>query len=95
MSADVALKSNQITAIGIGATVVVIVIGVLLALVITAVVGRLIILIVVIALGVVIWQQRAEIQDHVNKCELNMSFVGVHVDAPQSVVDKCKQVSRS
>jgi hypothetical protein len=91
MDSVAALDSNDITKIGIGATVAVVVIGLLLSMVITAVVARVVILVVVVLLGVFIWQQRAVIQDHVKKCELNLSYFGVHVDAPKSVQAKCQQ----
>jgi protein-S-isoprenylcysteine O-methyltransferase Ste14 len=94
MGTPVALQSDQLTKIGIIATIALVVIGVLLSLVITAIVGRIIVLVVIVALGVLVWQQRANIQDHVNKCQLNMSFVGVHVDAPVSVVQRCQQAHK-
>jgi hypothetical protein len=89
MDSVAALDSSDITKIGIGATIAVVVIGLLLSMIITALVARVVILVVVVLLGVFIWQQRAVIEDHVKKCQLNMSYFGVHVDAPQSVQDKC------
>jgi hypothetical protein len=93
MSAALALDSSQITGVGIGVIVALVVIGALLSLVVTALVGRVIILAVVVALGVIVWQQRTSIENHVKKCQLDMSFVGVHVNAPADVVQKCKGVS--
>lgn len=89
-----ALNSADITKIGIGATVGLLVIGFLLSLVLTALVARLVILVVVVGLGVLIWQQRAVIEDHVKKCQLNMSFVGITVHAPKDVVAACTAKSR-
>jgi uncharacterized membrane protein len=86
-----ALDSGQIGKIGIGVIVGLVVLGALISLVITAIVGRILVLVVVVVLGVLVWQQRASIQDHVKKCDPNMSFFGVHVNAPQSVVDQCQQ----
>jgi hypothetical protein len=85
-----ALDSSDITKIGVGATIAIVVIGLLLSLVITALVARVVILIVVVALGVFIWQQRAVIQDHVKKCQLDMTYFGVTVHAPHDVVQKCQ-----
>jgi hypothetical protein len=90
MSSTAALDSSQIGKIGIGAIVALVVVGVLLSLAITAVVGRLVIVAAVVVLGAVVWQQRTTIQDHVNKCELSMSFFGVAVHAPRQVVDECR-----
>jgi hypothetical protein len=94
MSAVVALESTDLTRIGVIATVALVVVGALLSLIVTAVVGRVIILVVVVGLGILVWQQRAEIQNHVNQCRLNVSFVGVHVDAPADVVSKCRAAHR-
>jgi protein-S-isoprenylcysteine O-methyltransferase Ste14 len=94
VTTDIALQSDQLTKIGIIATIALVVIGLLLSVVITAIVGRLIVLLVVVGLAVLVWQQRANIQNHINKCQLNMSFVGVHVDAPPSVVQKCQQAHK-
>ncbi|MGH8959593.1 MAG: hypothetical protein ACRDWT_00040 [Jatrophihabitantaceae bacterium] len=92
MNSVAAIDSSDITKIGIGATVAVVVIGLLLSMIITALVARVVILVIVVLLGVFIWQQRSVIEDHVKKCQLNMSYFGVHVDAPKSVQDRCHQV---
>ncbi len=93
MSSLVALDSGQITKIGVGAIVVLVALGVLLGLVITAIVGRIVIAVVVVALGVLIWQQRTSIEDHVKKCNLDMSFLGIHVDAPNDVSQHCQSIN--
>jgi hypothetical protein len=86
----VALDSSQIGKLGVVITIALVVVGVLLGLVITALVGRVIIVIVVVGLSALVWQQRATIQDHVKKCDLDMSFLGVHINAPKDVVEKCQ-----
>jgi hypothetical protein len=94
-AANLALDSDQIGKIGIGVIVGVVVIGILLSMIITALVGRIIVLVVVVGLAVFAWQQRATIQDHVKKCDLNMSFFGFDVHAPADVVQHCKQIQKS
>ncbi|MFN2517646.1 MAG: hypothetical protein ABR604_01190 [Jatrophihabitantaceae bacterium] len=89
MTTVTALDSTQITKIGIGVIVGLVVVGLLLSLIITAIVGRIILAVVVVALGILVWQQRTVIEDHVKKCQLNMTFLGVHVDAPDHVVRAC------
>jgi hypothetical protein len=89
----VALDSGQIGKLGVGLIIAIAVIGVLLSMLVTAIVGRIVILVAVVALGVLIWQQRVTIQDHVKKCDLNMTFFGVHVNAPQDVVDQCRRTN--
>lgn len=90
MGSWAALSSNQLTKIVIGATIGLLVVGLLLSLVITALIGRLVLLVVVVALGVLMWQQRASIEQRVNRCQLNLSFLGVHVQAPRDVVARCQ-----
>jgi uncharacterized metal-binding protein len=90
MNPVVALDSSQITKVGVGTIIGLVVIGFLLSLLITALIGRIIIAVVVVALGVLVWQQRTSIEDHVKKCNLDMSFLGVHVDAPKHVTQHCR-----
>ena len=94
MNSVAALDSSQITKIGIGAIVGLVVLGFVLSLIVTAIVGRVIIAVVVVALGILVWQQRTVIQDHVKKCQLDMSFLGVHVNAPKDVVQACQLKNR-
>lgn len=94
MTSIAALDSSQIGKIGIGVIIALVVIGALLSLIVTAIVGRLVILVVVVALGVLVWQQRTTIEDHVKKCNLKMTFVGIHVDAPASVIQHCQQIQK-
>ena len=89
----IVLNSDQIGTIGIGAIVGVVVVGLLLSLIISAVVGRIIVLVIMVSLGAVIWNQRASIEDSVKKCQLDMTFMGVHVQAPHDVQAQCKKVT--
>jgi hypothetical protein len=78
-----ALNAGNITEIGIGVIIALVVIGVLLSLIITAIVGRLIIAAIVIGLGIWVWVQRDSIQnklDH-HQCPKNESFFGISIDA--------------
>lgn len=85
-----ALDSTQITKIGVGVIIGLVLLGFVLSLIITAVIGRVIIVVVVIALGALVWQQRTVIQDRVKKCQLDMTFIGVHVNAPDNVKRACR-----
>jgi protein-S-isoprenylcysteine O-methyltransferase Ste14 len=89
-----AIDSSDITKIGIGVIVALVVLGFLLSLVITALVGRLVVLVIVVALGLFVWQQRTSIENNVKKCHLDMTFVGVHINAPADVTAKCKAISK-
>jgi protein-S-isoprenylcysteine O-methyltransferase Ste14 len=84
-----ALNSANITKIGIVIIVALVLIGALLSIVLTALVARIIILVVVIGLAVLVWQQRTHIKDQIDKCKLDATFFGVHVNAPDSVQRHC------
>ncbi len=87
-----AISSDNITTIGIGLIVAVVVIGALLSFLLTRLIARAIILVVVIVLGVFVWQQRNHVRDEVNThaCNLSATFFGVHVNAPASVQQACR-----
>ena len=69
-----ALDAGNITEIGIGVIIALVVIGVLLSLIITAIVGRIIIAVIVIGLGIWVWQQRTAIQDKIDDTIFPYSF---------------------
>ena len=92
MTEVAALNAGDITKIGVGVIIALVVIGFLLSLVITAIIGRIIILVVVVVLGIFVWQQRSSIEDKVSKhkCDLSATFFGIHLDAPSDVKSYCK-----
>ena len=94
MAAVEALNSGDITKIGIGVIVALVVIGALLSIVITAIVGRIIVLAVVVALAVLVWQQRTQVKNQIESCHLSATFFGIHLSAPDSVLRKCHQLNR-
>ena len=91
MSSVQALSSADITKVGVIVIIALFVIGLLLSIVITALVGRIIILVLVVGLSIVVWQQRTHIKDRFDDCKLQATFFGIHLDAPDSVVQKCRQ----
>jgi protein-S-isoprenylcysteine O-methyltransferase Ste14 len=98
MSHVEALQSTDITKIGIGVIVALVVLGALISLVVTAIIGRLIILVVVVALGIFVWAERSSVQSKVDdfkngqvaSCQFDKTFFGIHVKAPASLVAECK-----
>jgi uncharacterized membrane protein YfcA len=92
MSSVEALNANDITKVGVIAIVALVLIGALLSIVITAIIGRIIILVVVILAAVFVWQQRTHVKDQINanKCNLSATFFGIHLDAPDSVRQVCR-----
>jgi hypothetical protein len=94
MSSVQALSSDDITKVGVIAIVALVVVGALLSLLISALIARIIIVIVVIGLSVLVWQQRTHIKDKFDKCETQATFFGIHLDAPQSIQNKCQGLHR-
>jgi hypothetical protein len=84
-----ALDAGDVTKIGIGAIVAIVVIGILLSMLITALIGRVIVLIVVVLLAVFVWVQRSSIEDKIHEHKCHFTFFGVHLDPPQSLQKYC------
>lgn len=91
---SVALSSGNVTRIGLIVIAALVVVGLLLSLVLTALVARIVILVVVIGLGIFVWQQRTHIKDQFDKCHFGATFFGIHMDAPQSLHQRCQQIKR-
>ena len=86
-----ALNADNITAIGVGVIVALVVLGAALSFVITAILGRVVIGAVIVVLAIVVWQQRGHVKDSINSraCNLNTTFFGFHVDPPAAVKQAC------
>jgi uncharacterized membrane protein len=87
------LDSSDITKVGVGSTIAIVVIGLILLMVVGALIARVLIVIVVLVIAAFIWQQRSVIEDHVKNCQnyKSLSFFGFHIDTPKSVQDVCAQ----
>ena len=84
-----ALDAGQVTTLGIGAILALIVIGVIISLIVTALVVRVIVAVVVIVLVVVVWQQRTSIEHRISDHKCNFSFFGVHLAPPDHLKRLC------
>ena len=85
-----ALDAGNITKIGVGVIIALVVIGILLSLLITAIIGRIIIFVVVVLLAVFVWQQRSSIENKIDQHKCNLTFFGMHLDPPDSLHKICK-----
>ncbi|MDQ6848907.1 MAG: hypothetical protein M3070_02760 [Actinomycetota bacterium] len=88
-----ALQSDDVTKVGVGAIIVLLVVGVLVFLAISALIARVVVVLVVVGLGLLIWQQRSSVEQRIKKCEFGTSFVGIHVQAPDNVIKQCKKLN--
>lgn len=91
------LDAGDVTKIGVGIIIGLVIIGVLIGLLITAIVGRIIIAVIVIALSIFVWQQRSSVQNKINEarrhaCHFDATFFGVRLDAPASIRKRCRHV---
>jgi len=87
-----ALDTDQAKTIGIVTIVALLLIGVVLGFVITAIVGRIVVVVVVVALGALVWTQRASIEDHVKKCDAK--FLGIHLTpSDPSIKAQCQKLT--
>jgi hypothetical protein len=92
-----ALDSSQVQNVGLGAIVVIVLLGLLLARLVTKMFLRVIVLVVAIALAVVVYQQRGRVADAVadtgKRCEA--TFFGIHVQPDDPTVRKaCEQAGK-
>jgi len=85
-----ALDATDVTKIGVGVIVALVVIGFLLSIVITMIVGRIVVVVVVIALAAVVWTQRQSVENKIDDKACNLTFFGVHLDPPDSFKAKCR-----
>ena len=84
-----AVDAGDITKIGVGVILGLIVIGIVLSIIITAIIGRVLIAVVVIVLGIFVWQQRSSIEHKISTKNCNLTFFGVHLDPPQALQKHC------
>jgi uncharacterized membrane protein len=85
MSATVqAINADDITKIGIGTIVVLVIIGLILGALITKLIVRAVIALIVVVLAIVVWQQRGHVRSEYDKkaCGVDATYFGVHVDPP-------------
>jgi protein-S-isoprenylcysteine O-methyltransferase Ste14 len=90
---NTALQADDVTAIGIGIIVVVVVLGFLLSLVFAKIVAKIVVLLVVVGLGFLVWQQRTSVENKIkDKTCGGYTFFGLHVDPPDDVANSktCK-----
>ena len=85
-----ALDAGQITTLGVGTILALLVIGVIISLVVTAVVVRVVVAVVVVVLAVVVWQQRTAIEHRIAHHKCNFSFFGVHLSPPDHLKRVCR-----
>ncbi len=85
-----ALDATDVTTIGVGVIIALVVIGFLLSIVITKIVGRIITVVVVLVLAGIVWGQRQSVENKIDDKACNLTFFGVHLDPPDSFAARCR-----
>ena len=91
MTAVDALGEDDLSLVAGVITIVLVVVGGVLAIFITSVRGRIAVVVVVVSLAVVVWLQRLAVNDDFNSCDpdLHPTFFGVHVAEPDNYANYC------
>ena len=93
----VALDTSQVKNLGLGAIVVVLLVGLLIAYFVTRVIIKVIVLAIVVVLGLGLYQQRARVVTAIDKTAKNcdVTFFGVHVQPSDPSIKKaCAEVAK-
>ena len=77
-----ALDAGDVTKLGVGIIIALIVIGLIISALITKLVVRIIVAIAVVVLAFVVWHQRTVIEHRISEQKCNFQFLGVHLDPP-------------
>ena len=88
-----AFSTDQAKAAGIVVIIAVVVVGALLSFLVTKLTGRLVVAAVVVALGIFVWTQRADIEDAAKNCKVP-TFFGIHLSPSKAVTEHCPQLRR-
>jgi hypothetical protein len=87
-----ALDTDQAKNLAIGLVVVILVAGVLVNFAVGHIIARVVVLAMAIALAVVVWTQRSDIESAAKKCDA--SFLGVHLTPSDPTLKAhCQQVT--
>ena len=84
-----ALNAGDVTKLGVGVIVALVIVGVLISLVVSTIVVRVVVAAVVVVLAIVVWQQRTSIEHKIDQHKCNLTFMGVHLDPPDSLKRFC------
>ncbi len=92
-----ALDSNQVQNLGLGAIVVIVLLGLLIARLVTKMITRVIVLVLAVVLAVVVYQQRDRVSNAISdagkRCEA--TFFGIHVQPDDPTIRKaCERAGK-
>ncbi len=87
----VAFSTDQAKTVAIVVILAVVVAGALLSFLVSMVVGRLIVAAVVVAAGIFVWTQRADIESAAKKCDA--TFLGIHLTpSNKQIRQQCQRI---
>ena len=84
-----ALDAGDVTKLGVGIIIALIVLGLIISMLITKLVVRVIVAVAVVVLAFVVWQQRTSIEHRIDHHKCSFEFLGVHLDPPDQLNRAC------
>ena len=84
-----ALDAGDVTKLGVGIIIALIVLGVIISMLITKLVVRVVVAVAVVALAFYVWNQRTSVENKINHHRCNFTFLGVHLDPPSRLNRVC------
>ena len=84
-----ALDAGDVTKLGVGIIIALIVIGLIISALVTKLVVRIIVAVAVVVLAFVVWHQRTSIEHKISQHKCNFEFLGVHLSPPDSLNRVC------
>ncbi|MDQ1749612.1 MAG: hypothetical protein QOE71_668 [Pseudonocardiales bacterium] len=93
----VALDTSQVKSLGLGAIIVIVLVGLAIAYFVTKVVTKIITIVLVVILGFALYNQRQKVLDAIDqtakKCDV--TFFGIHVQPSDANIKKaCAEVAK-
>jgi hypothetical protein len=84
-----ALDAGDVTKLGVGIIIALIVLGVIISMLITKLIVRVLVAVAVVVLAFVVWQQRTSIEHRIGQHKCSFEFFGVHLDPPDKLNRVC------
>ncbi|HEY2298122.1 MAG TPA: hypothetical protein VGH43_10375 [Jatrophihabitans sp.] len=84
-----ALDAGDVTKLGVGIIIALIVLGLIISLLITKLIVRVFVAVAVVVLVFVVWQQRTSIEHRIDQHKCNFDFLGVHLSPPDRLNRFC------
>jgi hypothetical protein len=92
-----ALDTSQVKSLGLGAIIVIVLVGLAIAYFVTKVVTKIITIVLVVILGFALYNQRQKVLDAIDRTakKCDVTFFGIHVQPSDANIKKaCAEVAK-